>query len=383
MDVLYSEEAPCILVVDDTPENLRLLHELLKRDYRVKLASSGRKAIEIARTAPQPDLILLDIMMPEMDGYATCAQLKAQPETRETPIIFLTALTSPEDEELGITLGAVDYISKPFSPSVVLARIRNHLNQKAMADFLRSKHDYLERIIAERTRQIQAVQDATILAMASLAEARDYETGNHIRRTQHYVRVLAEQLAPHPRFAAFLSRADIEILFKSAPLHDIGKVGIPDHILLKPGRLNVEEFEIMKRHAVIGRDAIEQAEKELGAPLDFLAVAKQIAFSHHEKWDGSGYPQGLQGEDIPVAARLMALADVFDALISPRSYKPPMPYPQARAVIVEGRATHFDPDVVDAFLAQQQGFLGIARRYGYPEAGFGEPATAAAGQAQP
>jgi putative two-component system response regulator len=196
-----------------------------------------------------------------------------------------------------------------------------------------------------------------------MAETRDNETGNHIRRTQHYVRALAEQLRGHPRFAAYLNERNILMLFKSAPLHDIGKVGIPDAILKKPGRLTAEEFEIMKTHTTLGRDAIEHAESELDGSVDFLRTAKEIAYSHQEKWDGSGYPLGLAGDAIPLSARLMALADVYDALISRRVYKAPMTHEQAAAILRAGRGRHFDPDVTDAFCAIEDEFRAIAARY--------------------
>lgn len=356
-------EKPTILVVDDTPENLTMMSFLLKDRYKVKVANHGQKALRIAASEPQPDLILLDIMMPEMDGYEVCRQLQQDPQTRNIPIIFLTAKASVEDEEFGLGLGAVDYITKPISPPVVLARVKTHLSLKASADFLRSKSDYLEQEVAKRTREISAVQDVTILAMASLAETRDNETGNHIRRTQHYVKALAEALRQQPKFATVLDDHTIAMLFKSAPLHDIGKVGIPDRILLKPGRYEPEEFAIMQRHPLLGLQAIEHAEQSLGTSVDFLRVAKEIAYGHHEKWDGSGYPQGLVGEAIPLSARLMAVADVYDALISRRVYKEGMPHQQAAEIIAQGRGSHFDPDVVDAFFQIEQTFVAIAQRY--------------------
>lgn len=363
MDETLPLEKPTILLVDDTPENLTMMSFLLKDRYKVKVANHGQKALRIAASEPQPDLILLDIMMPEMDGYEVCRQLQQDPLTRNIPIIFLTAKASVEDEEFGLGLGAVDYITKPISPPVVLARVKTHLSLKASADFLRSKSDYLEQEVAKRTREISAVQDVTILAMASLAETRDNETGNHIRRTQHYVKALAEALRQQPKFAAALDDHTIAMLFKSAPLHDIGKVGIPDRILLKPGRYEPEEFAIMQRHPLLGLQAIEHAEQSLGMSVDFLRMAKEIAYGHHEKWDGSGYPQGLAGEAIPLSARLMALADVYDALISRRVYKEGMSHQQAASIIAQGRGSHFDPDVVDAFFQIEQTFVAIAQRY--------------------
>lgn len=355
--------AATVLVVDDTPDNLMLMADLLRDRYRVKAANSGETALRVLQGNPLPDLILLDIMMTGMSGHEVARQLQQDPRTRSIPIIFLTALASMENEIEGLQLGAVDYITKPISPPLVLARVQTQLKIKAAADFLRDQNDFLEQEVQRRTREVIAIQDVTIQAMASLAETRDNETGNHIRRTQHYVRLLAELLRDHPRFKSFLNDDSIRQLFRSAPLHDIGKIGIPDHILLKPGRFTPDEFEIMKTHTTLGRDAIQRAEDQLGLSVDFLRVAKEIAYSHQEKWDGSGYPQGLAGEEIPMSARLMAVADVYDALISRRVYKAGMPHEQALELIRQGRASHFDPDVCDAFLANAEQFHLIAERF--------------------
>lgn len=354
---------PTVLVVDDTPDNLSLMSGLLKDTCRLKVANNGRKALQIARSDPPPDLILLDIMMPEMSGHEVCAELKADPATSDIPIIFLTALIDMEEEEKGLRMGAVDYITKPISPPVVLARVTTHLKIKAASDFLKDKSKFLEEEVARRTRDLAAIQDVTILAMASLAETRDNETGNHIRRTQWYVKVLAEELKDHPRFRDYLDDATVDLLYKSAPLHDIGKVGIPDRILLKPGKLTPEEFEIMKTHTTLGRTAIETAEQRLGMEVPFLQIAKEIAYSHQEKWDGSGYPEGLSGDDIPISGRLMAVADVYDALVRRRVYKGPVEHSVAKEMMLEGRGQHFDPDVIDAFVAAEQKILEIAARF--------------------
>ncbi|MEO5332253.1 MAG: two-component system response regulator [Magnetococcus sp. YQC-5] len=357
-------EKATVLVVDDTPDNLSLMSGLLKGDYKVKVANSGEKALKVAQSENPPDLILLDIMMPGMDGYEVCQRLKDNPATRDIPIIFLTAKVEVEDEKKGLELGAVDYLTKPISPPIVMARVKNHLALKAHADFLRDKSEYLELEVVKRTREVMAIQDVTILAMASLAETRDSDTGNHIRRTQFYVKILAEKLKTNQRFSATLSDYYITMLFKSAPLHDIGKVGIPDRILLKPGRFEPHEFEIMKTHTTLGRDAIQHAEEQLGMNVEFLQMAKEIALSHQEKWDGSGYPGGLVGDHIPLSARLMAVADVYDALISRRVYKQGMPHEKAVSIIAEGKGNHFDPDIVDAFMELQEEFRIIAKRYG-------------------
>ena len=350
-------QKPTILVVDDTPDNLDLMGDLLMDDYRVKVANSGKKALEIIQSASPPDLVLLDIMMPEMDGYEVCTILKSSEETKNIPVIFLTAKTNTIDEQKGFEIGAVDYITKPISPAIVMARVKTHLD-------LYYKNVYLEKLVTQRTHEIAAIQDVTIHAMASLAETRDNETGNHIRRTQNYVKLLAQHLQFHPNYTHFLNMDGvIETLFKSAPLHDIGKVGIPDAILLKPGRFEPGEFEIMKSHPELGQNTILQAESELGIDVPFLQYAKEIAYGHHEKWDGSGYPQGLSGEDIPISARLMAVADVYDALISRRVYKEGMPHEQAVQIILDGKGTHFDPHIIEAFVVLHETFKEIASTF--------------------
>jgi len=351
---------PRILVVDNTAENLLLMQELLQDNYQLSSATSGARGLELAQGQPPPDLILLEIMVPDMDGYEVCARLKQDPRTAAIPVIFLTARSELKDEEKGFALGAVDYITKPIRPAICLARLRTHLTLKATADFLRDKNAFLEAEVSRRTAEVNANQDVTILAMALLAETRDADTANHLRRTQHYVRALAWKLSSHARFRDYLTVANISMLFRSAPLHDIGKAGIPDRILLKKGRLTPDEFEIMKTHTTLGRDAIAQAEAALGLQVEFLATAKQIAYAHQEKWDGSGYPEGLRGEAIPVAARLMAVADVYDALISRRVYKEPMPHADAVKIIQMASGQHFDPDVVEAFLQIQQQFHAVA-----------------------
>lgn len=352
-----------VLVVDDTPENLTMLYSLLKDQYRVLVANSGARALQLLSAEALPDLVLLDVLMPGIGGIEVCRQMKGSTRTAGIPVIFLTAMVEREAEQAGFDAGAVDYIIKPFSPPVVLARVRTHLKLKAAADFLQDQAAFLQKEVEKRTREVQVIQDVTIMAMASLAETRDHETGNHIRRTQNYVRLLALQLRSHPRFQHFLDAQTIALLYKSAPLHDIGKVGIPDNILLKPGALTVEEFEIMKTHTILGRDAIAVAEKLLDAPSSFLRLAREIANYHQEKWDGSGYPEGLAGDAIPISARLMAVADVYDALISRRVYKPPYPHATAVRMIEEGRGHHFDPDIVDAFLLAADDFHQIALQF--------------------
>ncbi len=354
---------PSVLIVDDMPDNRLLLSELLKPLYRIQLAADGAEALAIANGDDMPDIILLDVMMPGMSGFDVCRKLKAKPETRDIPVIFLTTLNATEDETRGLVLGAVDYITKPVNPPVVLVRVANHLRLKAAAEFLRDKNAFLEQEVVRRTVQVRAAQEVTILALTSLAEARDNETGNHIRRTQHYVKALADHLKDHPRFAEQLDEATRKLLFQSAPLHDIGKIGIPDYILLKPGRLTPEEYEVMKTHTTIGRDALQRAEDQLGMNLPFLRLAKEMAHAHQERWNGSGYPEGRAGDDIPLSARLMAVADVYDALISPRVYKKGMSHEEAAAFIAGRRGVDFDPDIVDAFVELQAEFQAIAKRF--------------------
>jgi len=354
---------PTILVVDDTPDNITLLCSLLGDLYRNKVATSGEKALKIARTFPHPDLILLDIMMPEMDGYEVCRQLKADPATKDIPVIFLTAKTQEDDETRGFELGAVDYITKPIAPPVLMARVHTQLTLGEARKFLEMQNDVLEQQVQARTRQLAALQDAIIIAMASLAETRDNDTGHHIRRTQAYVRELARYMQNSDKYSKVLTNDFIETLYKTAPLHDIGKVGVPDHILLKPGRLTPEEFEEMKRHTVYGRDTIMAAEATMPSPETFLHAARDLVCYHHEKWDGTGYPEGLAGENIPLPARLMAIADVYDALIAKRVYKDAMPHEQAVKIIEEGSGTHFDPDVVAAFSEVKDEFAEIAKRF--------------------
>ena len=352
-----------ILIVDDAPDNLALMSSLLNTRYKTKVATTGEKALEVASFASPPDLILLDVMMPGMDGYEVCRRLKENPKTADIPVIFLTGKSDAADEQKGLELGAVDYIAKPISPAIVTTRVGTHLQLKNARDFLRDKSEYLEQEVGRRTREINTIQDVTMVAMGSLAETRDNETGNHIRRTQHYVKLLAVRLKDHPRFSTFLTPDTIELLYKSAPLHDIGKVGIPDRILLKPGKLTAEEFEIMKTHTTIGRNSIMAAEKLIESSNSFLHLAREIAWSHHEKWNGTGYPQGLSGDTITVPGRLMAVVDVYDALVSKRVYKPAFPHSTAVSMIKEGSGSHFDPDVVDAFLATSDQICEVAQRY--------------------
>ncbi len=294
-----------VLIVDDVAENIHFLMNILKDDYSIIAATNGEKALELAHREPQPDIILLDIMMPDMDGYGVCIALKDDEVTAGIPVIFVTALGEIADETKGLQLGAVDYLTKPVIPELVKSRVFNQLE-------LKRYRDHLEELVDQRTLQLKKSKEATIEAMGIVAEGRDPETGGHIQRTKEYVRILSEALSRREKYEAILTEEYIELIYHSAPLHDIGKVAISDNILLKPGRLTKEEFDQMKEHAAIGEATIKDAQGRLGE-VQMLDVAREIAGGHHEKWDGSGYPRGLQGEQIPLSARIMALADVYDA----------------------------------------------------------------------
>jgi putative two-component system response regulator len=347
-----------VLIVDDTPENIHVLIEALRDEYATIVATSGRKALLMACTEPIPDIILLDVMMPEMDGYEVCRQLKADARTSGIPIIFVTKLAEEEDERKGLELNAVDYIHKPFRPALVKARIRNHLE-------LKGYRDHLEELVQERTRELRLTQDAAIYGLGILAEYRNLETGQHIKRTRSYVKLLAEHLETNPRFRGYFNPATIRQLYNSASLHDIGKVGIPDSILLKPGPLTSEEFEVMKQHTVFGRDTVRRIGMDMhdDSASSFLRLAEELAHTHHERWDGSGY-HGMRGEEIPVSGRLMALADVYDALICRRVYKSALSHELAVEIITtgDGRTApeHFDPDILQAFVDLQARFYEIS-----------------------
>jgi putative two-component system response regulator len=357
------------LIVDDLPENLTVLSDLLLSQYQVRVANSGQKALRIINQPTYPDLILLDVMMPDLDGYQVFEILRANPATRNIPVIFVTAMNSVEAELHALDAGAVDYITKPIVAPIVLARVRTQLELKQARDRLSGQNTWLETEIARRMAENELTQEVSIRALAHLAEIRDPETGLHILRTQAYVQQLATHLQSHQNFAERLTPRYVKLLGYSAPLHDIGKVGIPDSILLKSGPLNEMEWKIMQTHTTLGSDAIELAERDTAESAEFLSLAKEIAHWHHEKWDGSGYPDGLMGENIPLSARIMALADVFDALISPRAYKPPMPYPQARKIIETGQGFHFDPMITEQFLQHFNDFCDIADRYREPDKG--------------
>lgn len=317
-----------ILLVDDVADNIDILNAILSPHYRTRVALNGEKALRIAGSANPPDLILLDIMMPGLSGYDVCQQLKANPDTRDIPVIFVTAMSEVEDEKRGLELGAVDYITKPVSPPIVLARVRTHL---ALYDQNRE----LARQVRERTAELFNTRQQIIRRLGRAAEFRDNETGNHIIRMSHFCRLIGA--------AAGLGEKSVEILYNASPMHDVGKIGIPDHILLKQGKLDNEEWAIMRRHPEIGAEIIGQHSDEL------LQTAWMIALCHHEKWDGSGYPSGLKGEQIPLMARIAALADVFDALTTVRPYKRAWSVEEAVSFIESQAGSHFDPALIEPF----------------------------------
>lgn len=353
-----TDDRPVILVVDDVPDNIILLSNLLKNLYQIKISTNGEKAFEVAK-ASKPDLILLDVMMPVLDGYETCRRIKENEGLKDIPIIFLTAKDSKDDEKKGFDLGAADYMTKPVNAPVLLSRIKTHLDLKKTRDLLKRKTVCLEEEIYKRTKEINLLHEVSIMAMAALAETRDNETGMHLQRTKLYVKELAEYLSGVEKFKGVLGNETIELIAASAPLHDIGKVGIPDHILLKPSALTAEEFEIVKQHIRLGGDAITQAEQLMGNRGIFLSYAKEIVYFHHERWDGRGYLHGLKGEEIPLSARIMSVADVYDALVSKRVYKAAYSHEDAVQIILNESGKQFDPDIVHAFLACQEQFKKI------------------------
>jgi putative two-component system response regulator len=347
-----------VLVVDDAPENLRLLSAVLKRGGLVpRPVASGRLAIEAAVADP-PDIVLLDITMPEMSGVEVCRWFKQDERLQDIPVIFISGLQSTEDKIEAFRVGGVDYISKPFHEQEVMARIRTHLNLRRLQVEMVEHNLKLEQRVAEQVKAVTTSQSATIFALAKLAETRDDDTGRHIERVQTFSRVLAEQLKEMSLHADRLTGAFIEDLFQTASLHDIGKVGTPDAVLLKPGKLTADEFQEMKKHCVLGADTLAAVLKR-HPDNQFLRMGVDVARSHHEKWDGSGYPDGLSGAAIPLSARIVALADFYDALTSNRCYRPAFSHEDTVRMIREGGGTHFDPDVVTAFESNEDLFRRI------------------------
>ncbi|BCV33804.1 response regulator [Shewanella algae] len=320
-------EKATVLVVDDTPENIDILVGILGDDYKLKVAIDGPRALALAQKSP-PDLILLDVMMPGMNGYEVCKRLKQEPMTSHIPVIFVTALSEVADETQGFDLGAVDYITKPVSAPIVRARVRNHLG-------LYDQKRLLEQQVRERTRELEQTRFEIIRRLGRAAEYKDNETGLHVIRMSHYARLLAQQAKLPDNFC--------ELLYNAAPMHDIGKIGTPDAVLKKPGKLDAEEWRIMQQHAEIGAEIIGEH------PDPLLQMSRRIALTHHEKWDGSGYPNGLKGNDIPIEGRIVAIADVFDALTSIRPYKKAWSIEDTMALLESEAGKHFDPELVELF----------------------------------
>ena len=335
-----------ILVVDDTPGNIDILSGILRKDYKVKAALNGMKALEIASQEPRPDIILLDIMMPDMDGYQVCEALKSNPFTSNIPVIFITAKNEEKDEEHGLKLGAVDYITKPISPAIVLARVKTHLA-------LYNQNLALEDKVRQRTEELQHTRLEIIERLGRASEFKDNETGLHVIRMSHYSRIIAAQMDFDEEW--------VDLIFHAAPMHDVGKIGIPEAILCKPGALNDDEWIMMKRHPSIGADIIGEHDDKL------LQTAREIALTHHEKWDGSGYPNGLKEGDIPLSGRIIAVADVFDALTTKRPYKEAWPLEKALDLIKDSSGSHFDPNIVDKFIESLPDILDIKTKFGEPD----------------
>lgn len=342
-----------ILIVDDSPTNIDMLFNALNEFYDVTTAKDGESALK-SISKNHPDLILLDVEMPGIDGYEVCRRIRANEKITNIPVIFVTSLSEIQDEIKGLELGAVDFITKPFNVEIVKIRIKNQLE-------LKSFREDLEYQVLDRTKELELTQDTVIECIVSMGEFRNTEIGEHIIRTQSYVQALAEELKELDEYKEIFTKKYLRLLFKCVPLHDIGKVVIPDEILLKPGKLTPEEFEVIKKHTTAGKDILASAERKLGSN-SFLSLAMQMAATHHERWDGKGYPYGLSELEIPLPGRLMAIADVYDALVSKRAYKSQMAYGEAVKIILEGRGTQFDPKLVDSFEKIQDKFKEISQK---------------------
>ena len=361
---------PRVLIIDDMEENTALLDAFLRpRGFRTILAQNGEDGLERVRDS-EPDIILLDLMMPGMDGFEVCKRLKSDPETHYIPVIIITGLADRDANIRAIEAGADDFLLKPFDSVLLEARIRASFKSKTLQDqvfeYQHQLEDYnheLEDAVKRRTEQVVQTQQAAVFGLAKLAESRDTETGDHLERVRCYARLLAQHILEKPKFSGEVTPTFPEQIYQSSPLHDIGKVGIPDRILLKPGKLTKEEFDIMKKHTVIGGETLEAADVEAGSESSFLAMGRDIAFTHHEKWDGSGYPYGLAGEKIPLASRIVAVADVYDALTSRRPYKEPFSHEKSMAIITGDAGKHFDPDIVDAFVEIEAEIIEVRERF--------------------
>lgn len=368
MEVLQNA-TPTILIVDDLRENAKILETFLSpQGYRSVCVTSGREALDFVAHQP-PDVILLDLMMPGMDGFEVCRRLKQDIKTYHIPVIIITGLAEREANVRALEAGADDFLVKPFDYVLLRARISSSLRSKVLQDQviqyqeqLEEANQNLEQKIKDRTAQVARTQQVAVFSLAKLAESRDTETGTHLERMRSYAREIAEELSSWDKFRDDLPMDFADQIFHSSPLHDIGKVGIPDAILLKPGKLSPQEFEIMKTHAQIGGDTLRAADIEAGQ-ASFLAMGRDIAYHHHERWDGRGYPFGQKGEEIPLPARIVAVSDVYDALSSKRPYKEAFSHEKSRDIIIEGRGTAFDPDAVDAFLVREDAVLSIREHF--------------------
>jgi putative two-component system response regulator len=350
-----------IIIVDDTPANLKVLVGMLKDSgHKARAFLSGKLALQAAENSP-PDLILLDIMMPEMDGFEVCRQLKANAKLRDIPVIFVSALSEPIDKVKAFGAGAIDYVTKPFQSEEVRARVETHLKLRRLQVALEAQNRHLEDLVREQVREISDSQMITIFALAKLAESRDADTGKHLERVQIYCRLLATKLREDPRYSESISRTYVDNLFHASPLHDIGKVAIPDSILLKPGRLSTEEFEIMKTHPTLGALTLEAVRARYPRNA-FINMGIAIARSHHEKWDGSGYPNGLAGEDIPLAARIVAVADYYDAMRCKRCYKAAATHEDTCEIIFAASGIHFSPRIIEAFRGLEREFREVREK---------------------
>jgi len=352
---------PKIIICDDSRGIREITSQILELEgFETRQAASARECFEMLEREPLPDMLLLDVEMPEENGYMLCRRIRETFPHANLPILFFTSYSDQEHERLGFEAGANDFIAKPVYPQTLLARTWTHVRAKQHRDHLENHQKILAGEVATKTRALVALQKVTIFALTSLCGERDQETGSHILRTQLYALHLAQKY--QTQFPS-LTNESIEAIYRYAPLHDIGKIGIPDRILLKPGRLTPVEFDIIKNHTLIGYRALEGAEALISQELPELETAKNLIKSHHEKWNGSGYPEGLSGQQIPIEARIMAVADVYDAIRSKRVYKEAKSHEEAVEIFLSERGNHFDPDLVDAFHEINPLFANIARQY--------------------